>query len=43
MVRRVDLEVEELELSVADVFSNDGHVSQVRYSDLRTIRQPISC
>jgi hypothetical protein len=38
----VELEVEELELQAADVFSNDGYVLQVGYSDLRTIKQPVS-
>ena len=43
VVRRVEVEVEELELSVADMFSNDGHVSRVGYSDLRTVKRPVSC
>jgi hypothetical protein len=43
VVRRADSEVEELELSVVDPYSNDGHVSRVGYSDLRTVRQPVSC
>ena len=42
VVRPVDLEVEELELSAADPYPNDGHVSRVGYSDLRTVKQPVS-
>jgi hypothetical protein len=43
VVRRVDLEVEELELSAADPYPNDGRVLDVEYSDLRTVRRPVSC
>jgi hypothetical protein len=39
----VDIEVEEPELLVADLYSNDRHVSEVGYSDLRTVRRPVSC
>ncbi len=42
VVRRADSEVEELELQVVDPYLNSGHVSRVGYSDLRTVRRPVS-
>ena len=42
VVQWADSEVEELELQVVDLYLNGGYVSRVRYSDLRTVRRPVS-